>query len=159
MILREERAGEAGAVEALVRRAFAPMPFADGNDHTIPGWLRAAGDLILGLVAVDAGRIVGQASFSEASVGGAPGWVCLGPIAVEPERQRQGIGRALIAEGLVRLSDRPGCVLLGNPAVYGGSGFASGDVTWRDVSREYVMKRVLAGPDAEGEVAFAPAFG
>ena len=159
MILRAERAGEAGAVRALIARAFAPMPFADENDPLIPGALRESGDLVLALVAVEAGRVVGQVSFSEASVGGAAGWVALGPIAVAPERQKGGIGRSLIAEGLSRLAARPGCVLLGNPAVYGGSGFASGGVTWRDAPGRNVMKRVLAGPDAAGEIAFAPAFG
>ncbi|MGR3542450.1 MAG: GNAT family N-acetyltransferase [Hasllibacter sp.] len=159
MILRAQRAGEGGAVAALVLRAFAPMPFADDGDPLIPAALRASGDLVLALVGIEGGRIVGQVCFSEASVGGAAGWVALGPIAVAPERQRRGIGRALIAAGLARLADRPGCVLLGDPDVYGGSGFAAGDLSWRDVPARNVMKRVLAGPDAAGEVVFAPAFG
>ena len=53
------------------------------------------------------------------------GWFGLGPVAVEPERQRERIGTALIEHGLAHLRARGarGCVVLGDPAYYRRFGF------------------------------------
>lgn len=49
----------------------------------------------------------------------------LGPLAVHPDHQRQGIGKALIADGLSRLKAKgvTEVLVLGDPAYYGRSGF------------------------------------
>lgn len=48
---------------------------------------------------------------------GSPDWYGLGPVSVLPEYQRQGIGKALIQEGLSGLRDlnAHGCCLVGHP--------------------------------------------
>lgn len=55
---------------------------------------------------------------------GAQGWYGPGPVSVLPECQRQGIGAALIREGLARLKamNARGCCLVGHPGYYGRLG-------------------------------------
>ena len=52
---------------------------------------------------------------------GTRNWYGLGPVSMLPEYQRQGIGKALIQEGLSRLKDMnaQGCCLVGHPDYYG----------------------------------------
>lgn len=56
---------------------------------------------------------------------GTANWYGLGPISVLPELQRQGVGKALIGEGLSRLRDMGagGCCLVGHPEYYVKFGF------------------------------------
>ena len=160
--LRPETPADRDAIRALTARAFAPMPFADGNDQHIPGRLRDVGALTLSTVAEVEGTLVGHIALSPATVGGAAGWLALGPISVAPERQRQGIGAALMRHAIdhARAQGAPGLVLVGDPAYYGRFGFASHPgVTWRDLPPHLVMALPLGGTPARGEVAFHPAFG
>ena len=65
---------------------------------------------------------------------GSPGWYGLGPLSVLPPYQRQGIGGALIHEGLSRLKGlgARGCCLVGHPAYYQRFGFQHpGDLATR----------------------------
>ena len=158
--IREERPGEAGAVRDLVARAFAPMAFADGDEDELPEKLREGGDLIVALVATRDGRIIGQATFSASAVGDDPGWAALGPIAVEPDCQRCGIGSEMVAEGLARLRalGLKGCVLTGNPKVYGPMGFDSGRATYGDTPAHIVQHIAFGNQSPDGEILFAPAF-
>ena len=116
MTVREERAGEAAAIAGVIARAFAGAAHSDGSEARIVEKLRAAGALSVSLVADD-GSVVGHVGFSPVDVAGAQGWFGLGPVAVEPARQGQGIGAALIEEGLARLRAQgaAGCVVLGDP--------------------------------------------
>ena len=52
-------------------------------------------------------------------------WYGLGPVSVLPAHQQQGIGKALIREGLARLKDMnaQGCCLVGHPEYYRTFGF------------------------------------
>ncbi|GAG03767.1 unnamed protein product, partial [marine sediment metagenome] len=52
-------------------------------------------------------------------------WYGLGPISVLPECQKQGIGKALINEGLSMLKNMggQGCALVGDPNYYKRFGF------------------------------------
>jgi putative acetyltransferase len=56
---------------------------------------------------------------------GTPDWYGLGPVSVLPAYQRQGIGKALIGEGLARLKTRGarGCCLVAHPEYYRTLGF------------------------------------
>ena len=161
MIIRDERAADFAAVGALIDAAFAPMDFASGTEAAIVVALREAGAVTVGLVAEEAGEIVGQATFSPVTVDGvASGWHALGPIAVAPGRQGQGIGGALIEAGLRRLRamGSAGCVLTGS-AYYRRYGFANSTRMWVEGYPPEDFLVLAFGDEAEGAVAFHPAFG
>src|SRR5690606_18603384 len=114
------------AIHTLVAAAFDGHPHSDGSEPAIVDRLRADGDLTISLVAEDGGEIVGHIAFSPVTISdGNEGWFGLGPVAVAPQRQREGIGAALIEHGLALLRERgsAGCVVLGDPAYYGRFGF------------------------------------
>jgi putative acetyltransferase len=79
------------------------------------------------LVAEEDGRVVGHVQFSRAWIGDTP-VLALGPIGVRPDRQRNGIGSALIAAGLRESRDRAelAVILLGSPRFYPRFGFEPG---------------------------------
>lgn len=91
--------------------------------------LREDGDLIadLCLVAVDGDEVVGQVTCSRAEVEDRP-VVALGPIAVLPERQGQGLGSALMRTvvDLAAETGEPLIGLLGDPGFYTRFGFEPG---------------------------------
>jgi putative acetyltransferase len=124
MQIRKERPGEGPAIWALVRAAFT----GGGHEPDIVDRLRAADALTLSLVAVEQGAIVGHIAFSPMRIDGCDlGWLGLGPLAVRPDRQRSGIGSALVRQGLgmIEAMGAAGCVLLGSPLYYGRFGFAA----------------------------------
>lgn len=126
IVIRLERPDDLETLYDLTRRAFAPMPFAGGDEQYLLNALRAGGALAISLVAEREGLIVGHAAYSPAyATDGTPGWYALGPISVEPACQHQGIGRALIAQGTAMLVERDaaGCILIGNPAYYSRFGY------------------------------------
>ena len=97
------------------------------------------------LVAEEEGRIIGHVQMSRAWVGSAA-ILALGPIAVRPERQRQGTGRAMI-EGAVaeaRSRGEVAVILLGDPALYPRFGFES--------ATRYGLRNPFAGQQADGFV-------
>ena len=82
--------------------------------------------LTVSLVAELEGRIVGHIAFSPLTIlDGTQDWYGLGPVSVLPEHKRQGIGKALIREGLLRLKNMnaKGCFLVGHPDYYKQFGF------------------------------------
>ncbi len=89
---------------------------------------RQRGRVSLSLVALRGEQVVGHVLFTPVTLDPPhPGWfgVGLGPVAVLPEWQRQGIGSRLIEFGL-ELSREQGmdfCVLLGDPRFYSRFGF------------------------------------
>jgi putative acetyltransferase len=77
------------------------LPISNQTEQFIIKALRAAGALTLSLVADIDGRVVGHVAFSPVLMSdGTTGWYGLGPVSVLPEYQKQGIGKALINEGL-----------------------------------------------------------
>jgi len=84
MLIRDEEPGDLPAIRAVVEAAFGQRQEADLVDR-----LRADGDGVLSLVAVDGGKVVGHVLFSEMT---APfRALALAPVSVVPERQRSGI--------------------------------------------------------------------
>ncbi len=162
MDIRPERNGDEDAIHALTQRAFSMVPYADGNEQDIIDKLREAGALFLSLVAEQDGVVVGQVTFSPVTVGEtSENWFGLGPIAVNPDYQKQGIGAALVKDGLKRLQalSAHGCVVIGDPGFYSRFGFfADGSVTFGELEAQFVQKMVLNGPDVAGEVIYPPAF-
>lgn len=161
--VREERPGDEAAIRRLTEAAFAGHPHSDGTEPAIVDALRADGDLALSLVAEADGEVVGHAAFSPALLAnGEEGWLTLGPISVLPERQGEGIGRALIEAGISqgREAGAAGIVVLGDPALYAHFGFI-GDTPLRIEGplREYFQVLALGDDIPDCTVEFAHAFG
>ena len=85
-----------------------------------------------GLVVEQGGHVLGHVGLSRAWVDARRAlvevWV-LSPLSVEPERQRQGIGTALVAAAVetARVSGVPALFLEGSPSYYGARGFERAD--------------------------------
>ena len=161
MILRPETPDDHAAIVLLTQEAFAPMPFADGDEGPAIDALRAAGDLILSLVVEIDGEVVGQITFSPVTFEPpADGWVALGPVAVAPSHQGRGLGRALIDTGLARMREAGyrGVVLIGDPDLYCRFGFqSSGQLTYGKLDTRFVQFAAFTDEVPTGEVHFAPA--
>ncbi|WP_342238947.1 GNAT family N-acetyltransferase [Inquilinus sp. OTU3971] len=127
-MIRDQQPEDDAAVRQLVEDAFRGRPYSDGTEAPIVEALRAAGALTVALVAEEDGEILGQVAFSPVAINGtARDWYGLGPVAVRPDRQGQGIGQALIRAGLdrIRALGAQGCVLAGAAGYYRRFGFAA----------------------------------
>lgn len=162
MIIRYERPSDDSAINDLTMRAFALMSYSDGTEAPIIRLLRQSGDLTLSIVAEEEGAIIGHVAFSPITIGGVhDGWFGLGPIAVEPARQRLGIGKLLIFKGFEALKERGavGVALIGSPRIYSRVGFESdGLLTYKDVETRLVQRVMFSGTVPKGEIRFADAF-
>lgn len=160
--VRPEAAGDEAAIGEVVRAAFADHPHSEQTEHHIVRALRAAGALTVSLVAEVDGRVAGHIAFSPVAIAdGSPGWYGLGPVAVLPSLQGRGMGRDLIEHGLAALRARgaAGCVLLGEPALYGRFGFAHDPrLVLADVPQEYFLALPFGAARPAGEVRYHPAF-
>ncbi|WP_119943295.1 N-acetyltransferase [Neorhizobium sp. NCHU2750] len=162
MTIRPEHPGDEDAIHHLTQAAFAPMAYSSKTEGAIIRALRQGGDLTLSLVAEEDGEIVGHVAFSPVTIDGHyDDWFGLGPISVRADRQKRGIGRAMIREGIHRLKvlGAKGCALIGDPAIYRSSGFDSdGALTYAGVPDAYVQRLALSGHPPQGRLAFSPAF-
>jgi len=71
--------------------------------------------------------------------------ILVGPVAVDPERQQQGIGRAMMREMLKRADGREPLVLIGDPGYYGRHfGFIADQTTNWDLPGPFERRRLLA---------------
>ena len=150
--IRNERPGDAEAVREVHRQAFNQQ-----QEGRIVDALREHGGDLLSLVGVVNGVVVAHIMFSPLSVGPAIG-AGLGPMAVLPQYQRQGIGTELVQQGLARLREShcPFVVVIGHPDFYPRFGFeqAAGyglTCEW-DVPAEAFMVAVLK-PAVTSELA------
>ena len=106
------------------------LAFGGEDEALLVDRLRADGDVVVSLVAFSRGEVVGHVLFSrlpieqtENKVAGA----ALAPVAVLPAWQRQGVGSALIRQGLARCVELgvAGVVVLGHPEYYPRFGFSA----------------------------------
>jgi putative acetyltransferase len=118
--IREERPDDASAIREVNKRAFG-----QDQEGNIVDALRTNGAVSLSLVAVVNGRIVGHIMYSPITVGGVITGAALGPMAVVPEYQRQGIGSKLVEAGNEKLQDDdcPFIIVLGHRNYYPRFGF------------------------------------
>ncbi len=123
-VIRAERSSDAEAINDVLTAAF------EGEDEAhLVGVLRSQGAVLVSMVAELAGVIVGHVMFTRARIawGDAEQAVAaLGPMAVSPAYQRQGIGGQIINSGLAacRSLGETVVVVLGHPAYYSKFGFA-----------------------------------
>jgi putative acetyltransferase len=121
--VRREQPGDDAAIREVNDRAFGQP-----EESGIVDAARAAGHVTASFVAVDGGTIVGHLLFTPLTVeASAPRLraVVLGPMAVIPDRQRQGIGSMLVRSGLTECG-RLGIgavVVVGHPEFYPRFGF------------------------------------
>ncbi len=173
--IRPETPADEAGVRTVEERAFGRPVEARLVDA-----LRAACPDRLSLVAVTpAGEVVGHVLFTPVTIGpggpaaagahgtAVPPGMGLGPLAVLPELQRQGIGSALMERSLLdlRAAGCPFVAVVGHPEYYPRFGFvlASGlglRSQWDAVPDEAWMALVLdpAAPPAGGVVRFHPEF-
>ncbi|GLQ05371.1 GNAT family N-acetyltransferase [Sneathiella chinensis] len=160
--IRPERPEEAATIRQVTEAAFALAEHRDGTEGAIIDALRQLGGLSVSLVAIEAGAIVGHVAFSPVLVAGEDrNWFGLGPVSVLPDRQRQGIGDALVRAGLARLEGMGagGCVVLGDPDYYHRFGFrAESDLRYEGVPPEYFMALSFGGETPTGAVIYHAGF-
>jgi putative acetyltransferase len=111
----------------------------------------------LSLVADSDAKVVGHAMFTQSLLDAPKSLVpvqVLSPLAVQPDRQRQGIGSALVRRGLELLAERsvPLVFLEGDPAYYSRFGFEPGAALG-------FRKPSLRIPDLAFQVMRLPSYG
>jgi putative acetyltransferase len=159
--IRPEQAADFAAIREVNRRAFGQE-----QEGVIVDALRANGAALLSLVASLDDRIVGHILYSPARVGDLSG-AALGPMAVLPDHQRQGIGSRLVEAGNQQLREAgcPFVVVVGHPAFYPRFGFQPARTyglacEW-EIPDEVFMVKVLDGSrvwDTAGLVRYRPEF-
>lgn len=162
-LIRNETDGDADAITVVTIAAFQTLEISQHTEQFIVKALRAAGALSVSLVAELDGQVVGHVAFSPVSLSdGTPDWYGLGPVSVLPAHQRQGIGKALLREGLARLRamHARGCCLVGHPDYYLKFGFRNLDqLAHAGVPPQYFLALSFDGHFPQGTVAFHEAFG
>ena len=126
IVIRSETDADVSAISEVIVAAFKTLEISNHTEQFIIAELRAAKALAVSLVAELDGHLIGHIAFSPVTISdGTRNWYGLGPVSVLPEYQRQGIGKALIREGLSRLKDMnaQGCCLVGHPDYYKKFGF------------------------------------
>jgi len=162
LILRNERAADIDAITEVTLAAFKNHPISKHTEQFIINALRSAGALTISLVAEINGQVVGHIAFSPVTVSdGAKGWYGLGPVSVLPDYQKQGIGKALISEGLSLLKDMggQGCALVGDPNYYKRFGFKNyPEMIHEGIPQEFFLVLPFTEKIPKGIVVFHEGF-
>ncbi len=165
MRIRPEAPKDLAAVRAVNEAAFGTSTEADIVDT-----LRGTAQPLVSLVADLDGSVVGHILFSPVTLDAPSGLklMGLGPMAVLPQHHGQGIGSALVAEGLKHCAAL-GCdavVVLGHPDYYPRFGFETaskhGIGSDYDVLDEvFMIKELKPGSlrGVSGKVSYDEAFG
>lgn len=119
--VRESTQGDSDAIESLY-----PEAFPDEDLLPLVRDLLRDASITTSLVGAFGPRIAGHGIFTKCGVAGSDlGAALLGPLAVAPPWQRQGVGSAIVREGLRRMEgmDLNPVLVLGDPAYYERLGF------------------------------------
>lgn len=157
--------GRAGEIAAVTCAAFQARYGSGEGEAAIIAKLRADGDVIVELAATENGEVVGHAMFSRlVAEPNSFRIATLGPVCARIDRQRKGIGEALIRAGLADCarSGIEAVFVLGDPLYYGRFGFS--------VAKAAAISCAHSGPHLQAlefrpgvlkvikSVAYAPAF-
>ncbi len=160
--LRNEINADVNAIAEVTVDAFKTLEISNHTEQFIIAALRAAKALTMSLVAEVDGRVIGHIAFSPVTISdGTRNWYGLGPVSVLPEYQRQGIGKALIQEGLLRLKEMnaQGCCLVGHPDYYRKFGFRNmSGLVLEGVPQEVFFALSFDGHIPQGAVTFHEGF-
>ena len=162
IIIRPETNADVDAINKVTVSAFKTLDISNHTEQFIIGALRTAGFLTVSLVAEVDGRVAGHIAISPVAISDGTGnWYGLGPLSVLPEYQRQGIGKALVKEGLARLKDlnARGVCLAGHPDYYTKFGFRNvPGLVHEGVPPEFFFALSFDGHIPHGTVTFHEAF-
>lgn len=120
-VIRPKTAAEAAAILALHEHAFGPGRFARTAFRLREG---VAADAELSLVAMVGDRLAGSVEITPIFIGAAPS-LLLGPLAVDPDFEKRGVGRALVRATVekARALGHRSMLLVGDAPYYGPLGF------------------------------------
>ncbi|KAF0848981.1 GNAT family N-acetyltransferase [Nocardia caishijiensis] len=172
MLIRRETPADAAAIAAIQRAAFAPHYLGDPTvteppEPALIEALRADESWMptLSLVALAYDTVVGHVCLTRAGIGPFP-VLALGPLGVDPDHQKSGVGSALVhaALGAADALDESVVGLVGDPDYYSRFGFVPGarrgivpdQADWAD----YFQVRPLAAydPAVTGEFRYPAPF-
>lgn len=119
--IRTEHAADVAQRERLLDACFGPNRFAKTSERLREGRLPARG---LAFSAMRAGRLVGTVRLWNVEAGDCPA-LLLGPLAVDPSIQRQGLGRVMMQAALGRAEalGHGAVLLVGDAPYYARFGF------------------------------------
>jgi predicted N-acetyltransferase YhbS len=120
--IRPQHPADAAAVSELHERAFGPGRFAR-SAYRVRETSKAPS---VALTAWDGDEIVGAIQLTAITIGGQPGAMLLGPLAVAPVYKGRGAGLRLVLQALSEARQRGArlIVLVGDPPYYSRAGFA-----------------------------------
>jgi putative acetyltransferase len=166
LLVRPEAERDFDAIDAVVAAAFGR----DAEARLVRA-IRASPEYVpdLALVAEEDGRVVGHVMLSYARLRGDRDHrvLALAPVSVAPERQRSGIGIALVRAALERADSRGDglVVVLGHAEYYPKFGFQSArrlgvEPPSEDIPDDVFMALRLSGydPSMRGRIEYPPAF-
>ncbi len=162
IVIRDETKADVDVITEVTVAAFKTLEISNHTEQFIIWALRAAKALTVSLVAEADGRVAGHIAFSPVTISdGTRNWYGLGPVSVLPGYQRQGIGKALIREGLSRLRklNAKGCCLVGHPEYYRKFGFENvPGLVLEGVPQEVFFALSFDGHFPQGTVTFHDGF-
>ncbi len=162
IVIRSETNADISAITEVTVAAFKTLEISNHTEQFIIKALRAAQALTVSLVAEVDGRVIGHVAFSPVTIlDGTQNWYGLGPVSVLPRYQGQGVGKALIHEGLSRLKGlgARGCCLVGHPEYYKKFGFDSiPELVHEGVPPEVFLVLSFDGNIPRGTVTFHEGF-
>ena len=141
--IRAEHPNHHAAIRQVVSQAFAASPFGDHGEADLVDSVRDHCDSILALVALDDSEsVVGHVLFSPVEIhsgSNSQHGFGLGPVAVAPDFQNQGVASRLIEDGMNQLQNSgcPFVTVLGDPSFYRRFGF--------EEANKYGVKHGFAG--------------
>lgn len=133
LLLRNERPEDWNTVERLIRDAFWNVQVPGATEPYLAHCMRQHADFVpeLDMVAELDGRIVGSILYTVSTLTAEDGaqkrCLTFGPIAVHPDYQHRGIGRALIEKTFEKAREMgyESVIIFGHPSNYVARGFVS----------------------------------
>lgn len=116
MVIRQETQKDFGQIYDLVKVAFQTAQVSNSKEQDFVNELRSKESYIpeLALVSEDEGKLTGHIMFTRMDISGEDGknheFLLLAPVSVVLEKRSQGIGSALIKEGM-KLAEKMGLPL------------------------------------------------